>query len=118
MESSQSLSYFILHWLVSALALLITCKLMPGWRVKGFGAALIAAAVIGVADAVIWPVLIVLTLPINILTLGLFTFVVNGAVLKICAWLLDGFDIRGWFSAIFGALLLSLVSTVFHYVLI
>lgn len=118
MESPQSLSYFILHWLVSALALLITCKLMPGWRVKGFGAALIAAAVIGVADAVIWPVLIVLTLPINILTLGLFTFVVNGAVLKICAWLLDGFDISGWFSAIFGALLLSLVSTVFHYVLI
>ena len=110
--------YFVMHWAVSAIALLVTAKLMKGWTVKGFGSAMIAAAVIGVADAVIWPILIVLTLPINILTLGLFTFVVNGAVLKICAAVLEGFDIDGWLSAIIGALILTIVSTVFHYVLV
>jgi putative membrane protein len=115
---NHSLFYYAIHWAVSAIALLVTAKFMGGWKVKGFGSALIAAAVIGVADAVIWPILIVLTLPINILTLGLFTFVVNGAVLKICATLLDGFDIEGWFSAIFGALLLAIVSTIFHFVLV
>ena len=115
---NHNLMYYIVHWAVSAIALLVTAKIMPGWTVKGFGSAMIAAAVIGVADAVIWPILIVLTLPINILTLGLFTFVVNGAVLKICAAVLDGFDIDGWLSAIFGALILTIVSTIFHYVLV
>jgi putative membrane protein len=110
--------YYAIHWAVSAIALLVTAKIMKGWTVKGFGSALIAAAVIGVADAIVWPILIVLTLPINILTLGLFTFVINGAVLKISAAVLDGFDIDGWFSAIIGALLLTIVSTVFHYVLV
>lgn len=115
---NHSLLYYLIHWAVSAIALLVTAKIMKGWTVKGFGSAMIAAAVIGVADAVIWPILIVLTLPINILTLGLFTFVVNGAVLKICAAVLDGFDIDGWLSAIFGALILTIVSTVFHYVIV
>ena len=115
---NQSLMYYLIHWAVSAIALLVTAKIMKGWTVKGFGSAMIAAAVIGVADAVIWPILIVLTLPINILTLGLFTFVVNGAVLKICAAVLDGFDIDGWLSAIFGALILTIVSTLFHYILV
>jgi putative membrane protein len=115
---NHSIMYYAIHWAVSAIALLVTAKIMKGWTVKGFGSALIAAAVIGVADAIVWPILIVLTLPINILTLGLFTFVINGAVLKISAAVLDGFDIDGWFSAIIGALLLTIVSTVFHYVLV
>ncbi len=115
---SHSLVYYALHWAVSAIALLVTAKLMKGWTVKGFGSALIAAAVIGVAQAIVWPILIVLTLPINILTLGLFTFVVNGAVLKLCAALLDGFDIDGWWSAIIGALILAILSTIFHYALV
>ncbi len=113
-----SLLTYALHWVVSALAVLITAKVMKGWRVGGFASTLIAAAVIGVANTFVWPVLIFLTLPINILTLGLFTFVVNGAVVKLAAALLEGFDIDGWFSAIVGALVLTIVSTVFHYFLI
>lgn len=117
-EQSHSLFYYFLHWLVAAFALLVTCKIMPGWRVKSFGAALIAAIVIGLADAIIWPILIVLTLPVNILTLGLFTFVVNGAVLKICSGLLEDFEIKGWWSAIFGALVLAMISSLFHWILV
>ena len=115
MENSNSLAHTILHWLVSALAVLVTCKIMPGWKVKGFGSALIVALVIGIANAVIWPILIILTLPINILTFGLFTFVVNGAVIKICSGLLSDFEVDGWGAAIVGSLVLSIISTIFHY---
>lgn len=111
---SPSILISILHWFVSGLALLVTSKLVPGFKVAGFRSALWAAIVIGLANILIWPLLIFLTLPINILTLGLFTFVVNGAVLKICASLLKGFDINGWFAAIAGAVVLSVVGYVFH----
>jgi putative membrane protein len=108
----------LIHWLVSAVALLITAKLISGFRVDGFASALWAAVIIGIANAVIWPILIVLTLPINILTLGLFTFVVNGAVLKICAALISGFEIDGWWPAIFGSIVLSIVGVVLHYFIV
>jgi putative membrane protein len=98
--------------------LMVTAFIIPGFRVANFSSALLAAFVIGLANIVIWPVLFFLTLPINILTLGLFTFVVNGAVLKICAAILPGFKIDGWFSAIIGAIVLSLVSTFLHFLFI
>lgn len=106
----------ILYWFVSALAVLITSWIMPGIKTKSFFSALIAAIVIAACNAVLWPVLIVLTLPINILTLGLFTFVINGAILKISAWILPGFEVNSWFSAIFGAILLSIIQIVLRHV--
>lgn len=117
-QSSHGLMFYFIHWLVTAFALLLTCKIMPGWKVRGFGSAMLTAVVIGIANAVIWPVLIILTLPINILTLGLFTFVINGAVIKICSGLLEDFEVRSWGSAIIGSLVLSLISTVFHFIFI
>lgn len=108
----------IIHWLVSGLAVLLTSKVMPGFIIRGFGSALITAFVIGIANALIWPMLMILTLPINILTLGLFTFVINGAVLKICAALIPGFEINSWFSAIFGSIVLSLLNTFLHFVFV
>jgi len=111
----NSLTLMLVQWVVSAAALLATSKVMPGFKVANFTSAMIAAVVIGLANALIWPVLIFLTLPINILTLGLFTFVVNGAVLKICAAILKGFEITSWFSAIFGAIVLSIVSSLLHW---
>lgn len=104
-----SLSYYFIKWLISALAVLITAKIIPGIRVASFGSAMIAAIMIGIVNAVLWPVLIFLTLPINILTFGLFTFVINGAVLKIAASLISGFQVNGWISAIFGSIILSIV---------
>ncbi len=111
-------SHYLIHWGVSAVALIITAQLVPGFRLRGFLSALIAALAIGLANAFIWPILFVLTLPINILTLGLFTFVINGAVLKICAALLPGFEIKGWIPAILGWFVLSLVGTFLHYLFI
>lgn len=114
----QGFALPLLHWLISGLAVLLTSKIIPGFEVRGFISAFFAAIVIGLANALIWPVLIFLTLPINILTLGLFTFVVNGAVLKIAAAFLPGFAIRGWWSAIFGSIVLSLINTFLHFVLV
>lgn len=118
MPHAHGLLYTLLHWIISATALLVTAYVIRGFKLRGFSSALIAALLIGLANILIWPVLIFLTLPLNVLTLGLFTFVVNGAVLKICAAILPGFEIETWTAAIFGAILLSLISAVFHYVLI
>lgn len=118
MEPQLTTTQFILHTLVSGLAVFFTAKLIRGFEVKGFFTACVAALLIGLANAILWPVLIFLTLPINILTLGLFTFVVNGAVLKIAAAIMPGFQITSWFSAIFGAIVLSVISVVLHYILI
>ncbi len=112
---SELYLYYLLRWLVSALALLATAYLVPGFKIRDFTSALIAAAVIGIANVSIRPVLLVLTLPFNILTLGLFTFVVDGVVLRICSALLKGFDVSGWFSAIFGAFVLAVVSVLLHW---
>lgn len=118
MADTHSLFYLLIHWIVSALALMITAYLVRGFKIKGFGSALITAVVIGLANIVVTPLLLFLTLPFNILTLGLFTFVVNGAVLKLCAALLPGFAIEGWGSAIFGAIVLAVVGTGLHYFLV
>jgi len=110
--------HFVLRWLVSGLAVLITSKIVPGFKIEGFAAACFAVVIIGLANAFVWPLLFLFTLPINILTLGLFTFVINGAVLKLSALLLPGFVIDSWFSAIFGSIVLSLVGMALHYVLV
>lgn len=110
-------SHLLLNWLVSGLAVFLTAKVVSGFEIRGFITACIAALIIGIGNAIVWPILIFLTLPINILTLGLFTFVINGAILKMAAALLPGFEIKSWWSAIFGSIVLSLVGLVLHYVL-
>lgn len=114
----NSILYFLIYWAVSACAILLTSKIISGFKVSGFWAAFFAALLIGIVNTFIWPVLIFLTLPINILTLGLFTFVINGAIIKIAAALLPGFEVDGWLSAIFGAILFSILNTILHYLLV
>lgn len=118
MNTHSSLAHFILYWIVAAVAILLTSRVVRGFQVDGFFAGLLAAAGVGVANYLLWPLLIFLTLPINLLTLGLFTFVVNGAILKIAAAFLPGFRIEGWLSAIFGSIVLSVLSALLHYVLV
>lgn len=113
----NDITYAILKWVVSATALIVVAYLVPGFRVRNFPSALKASAVIGLANIFVRPFLLFLTFPLNILTLGLFTFVVNGMILKLCAWLLDGFEISSWFSAVIGAVLLTIIGTLFSYVL-
>ncbi len=101
--------YILLVWILSALALLITSKLVKGFEIKDFKSALIASLIIGLLNAILRPILLLLTLPINILTLGLFTFVVNAIVLRMAAGMMSSFKIAGWMTAIIAAFVLVIV---------
>ena len=100
----------LLVWLINALALIAVAYLMPGVSVSSFGAALIAALVLGLINAVVRPLLVLLTLPVTLLTLGLFIFVLNGLLFWMVGTWLEGFEVAGFWSAVFGAILFSLVS--------
>ena len=104
----------LVRWLVSALALAVVASIVPGIHAAGFGPTMIAALVLGILNAIVRPILILLTLPINLLTLGLFTFVINGILLLMTGSLVDGFAVDGLGSAIIGALLLSIVSALLN----
>jgi putative membrane protein len=99
-----------LVWLINAVALIAVAYLMPSITVSSFGAALVAALVLGLINAVVRPVLVLLTLPATILTLGLFIFVLNGLLFWMVGSWLEGFGVGGFWSAVLGAILFSLVS--------
>jgi putative membrane protein len=100
----------LLTWLINALALLIITWLVPSIHIRSFGTALIVAIVLGLINAVLRPLLIVLTLPVTVLTLGLFILVVNALCFWLAASLLKGFEVSGFWSAFFGSILYSIVS--------
>ncbi len=100
----------LVRWILSALGMLLISYLFQGIQVDGVGWAFIAALFLGIFNAVIRPVLLVLTLPINLVTLGLFTLVINGLMLWLTGKLLAGFHVQGFWSAVGGALILSLIS--------
>jgi len=97
-------------WLINTLALLAVSYLMTSVQVASFGAALVAAAVLGLVNAFIRPILVVLTLPVTLLTLGLFILVINGLLFLGVANLLEGFQVAGLWPAILAAILYSIVS--------
>ncbi|MFO7785366.1 MAG: phage holin family protein [Thermodesulfobacteriota bacterium] len=99
-----------IRWLILTAAITAASFLMGGIEVSGFFSALGAAAILGVLNAVFRPILIILTLPINVLTLGLFTFVINALLLMMVSGVISGFHVHGFWSAVFGSLVISLVS--------
>ncbi len=108
---------FLLTWLATAVALLITANIVPGFYVKNFVAALVAAIVIGLVNAFIRPILAILAFPITLLTLGLFTLVINALTLWLASALTPGygFEIRGFLPALLGSIVLAIVSSVINY---
>jgi putative membrane protein len=102
----------IVRWLLLAAALLFVAYLYPGVTVSSFGAALIAAFVIGVFNTLLRPILVLLTLPVTLLTLGLFLFVINAAMFYFAAQVLDGFGVRGFGAALLGSLIYSVLGLV------
>ena len=100
----------LIRWLINAGALWLIAFMIKGIEVQSVLAALVAAAVLGIINAILRPIFIVLTLPINILTLGLFTFLLNGFMLYLTSALVRGFDVHGFWAPVFGALILSIVS--------
>ncbi len=99
-----------IRWLILTAAITVASYLMDGIVVAGFFSALGAAAILGVLNAFFRPILIVLTLPINLLSLGLFTFVINAMLLKMVSGVIGGFQVHGFWTAVFGSLVISLVS--------
>ncbi len=100
----------ILVWLLNAIALLAVAYLVPDIHVAGFGAALVAALVIGLLNMLVRPLLVLLTLPITVLTLGLFILVINGVLFYAAASWLDGFEVKTYLAGMIGALLYSIIS--------
>ncbi len=96
----------LLHWFLAALAVAITAYLLPGVSLTGFWPALVVAVVLGLVNAVLRPILIILTLPINLLSLGLFTFVINAALILLTDKIVPGFRVAGfWWAVLFGIVL-------------
>jgi len=104
----------ILHWLLSAVALMIVAHVVPGFYVRNFTAALIAALVIGLVNATLGLLLKVLTFPFIILTLGLFWFVVNAVMLMVASGFVSGFKVQGFVPAFWGAIVLAVINMVFR----
>ena len=100
----------VLRWFVTAFALWLTSQVVSGIQFHGMGAVFVAAVVLGIFNAFLRPMVLLLTLPINLITLGLFTFVINGFILWLTSEVVRGFEIHGFWSAVLGALLLSVFS--------
>ncbi len=100
----------LLRWLILTAAILFASYLVEGIKVSGFFSALWAAAILGILNALLRPILFLLTLPVNILTFGLFTFVINAILLQMASGVISGFEITGFWPAFFGSLVISLVS--------
>lgn len=107
----------LVRWLINALSLLIVAYLVPGFVLHGFVAALIAAVVFGFVNATLGTVLRILTLPLTVLTLGLFLVVINAVMLKMAASVTPGFIVQTWKAAFLGAIVLSLVSAFLHWLI-
>jgi len=101
---------FAIRWAVNALALILTAIIIKGMDFQGILSPFVAALVIGVLNAILRPFLIVITLPINLLTLGVFTFVVNGFLIYVTAKVVNGFTVENFWAAFVGAIFLSIIS--------
>jgi len=104
----------IIKWLINTVAVTIAAFLIPGVKLTGLGAALLAAVVLGLVNAVIKPIFIILTLPINILTLGLFTLVINALMVLLVGKLVPGFEVSGFGWAMLFSIILTIVSAILN----
>jgi putative membrane protein len=108
---------FLVHWLITAVALAVSAHVVPGIHVSSLAPLLLSALVLGFVNAFVRPVLVILTLPITILTLGLFYLIVNGVAFALAAALVPGFTVASLGSAIVGALVVGLVSWILGWLL-
>lgn len=102
----------ILRTLIAMLGLFVASRLLPGVSIAGTGTFILAALLLGFVNALVRPIAFLMTLPLTILTLGLFLFVLNAAMFGLVAAMLDNFSVAGFWSAVFGAIIVSLSSTV------
>ena len=108
---------FLVRWIATALAIGVAAQVLPGIQVDGLWPTVVAALLLGLANVTIRPILLLLTLPLTVLTLGLFALVVNGAMLALVASLVKGVHVAGFGSAVLGAALISLVGGLLSWLL-
>ena len=101
---------FLITWILTSVSLLITAYLIPGITIASLNVAIVAAVVLGLINAIVKPILILFTLPLTILSFGLFLLVINAISLAMVAYFTPGFQVNGFFDALFGSIVLSLVS--------
>ena len=104
--------YLLIRWIVNAAALMLVAYVYSGVTVTSFGAALVAALVLGLVNAVVRPILVLLTLPVTILTLGLFLFVINALLFWLVGEVVQGFHVAGFGAALLGSIIYSVITTV------
>jgi putative membrane protein len=105
---------FIIKVLVTAVAAYIAARLLPGVTIADVKTTLIVALVLALLNAILRPVLVALTIPITVLTLGLFLLIINAIIVKLADWLIDGFTVNGWITAIIFSLVVTIVSFVLN----
>ncbi len=106
--------YMIMNWLLSALAIILTSLVVPGVTLGGLWPALVTALVLGLLNAIIRPILIILTLPITIVTLGLFTLVINAGLVLLASSVVKGFDVHGFWHAVIFSIVLFFISLILN----
>lgn len=109
-QMEPPMSYLLLRWIVLTVAVLIAAYTVDGIAVSGFFSALCAAALLGILNAVLRPILVLLTLPITVLSFGLFLLVINAVLLSLVSSVIRGFDVQGFWPAVFGSILISAVN--------
>ncbi len=105
---------FLAQLIISALAVIITSLILPGVHIDSPLTGVIVAAVLAVLNAIIKPILVILTIPITVITLGLFLLVINAALILLASYLVNGFNVQGFWTALFFSIILSLVTSVFN----
>jgi putative membrane protein len=107
----------IVRWVLTALCVLLVAHLVPGFAVRGFGTALIAALVIGLVNGTLGFFLKIVTFPLTLITFGLFLVLINALMLKFASWIVPGFEVHGFWPAVFGALLLSILNIAVRWII-
>jgi putative membrane protein len=107
--------YLIVNWFISALSLVIVAHIVPGFRIASFGSALLASIVIGLVNATIGVLLTIISLPLTILTFGLFLFVINALMLMLAASIVPGFQVQGFLPALLGGIVLGIVGSLLRH---
>jgi putative membrane protein len=100
----------LIRWIILTVSIIIASYLLEGIHISGFFSAFFAAAALGILNALFRPTLLILTLPINVLTLGLFTFIINALMLKMASGIIPGFEVHGFWTAVIGSLIISVIS--------
>lgn len=107
----------LVNWLVTTVAIIFSAYLLSGVKISNIGAAIIAAAVLGLINAILRPILILLTLPLTILSLGLFIFILNAILVLLASMIVPGFEVRNFWWALLFSLLFSIISTFIHWII-